>query len=171
MSTKILWAVAACLAVETVAFAQLPAPTGPAPKATGFASGSTLPPAKTAPPAPPPAIVELPNPIPVGVPYSGGHCDKCAQVPCVPEVKPKTKVIYSSVCREYCQPDRSCLDCILSKCGLSDDCDEAGGVTRSKTLLIKKVVPKCEPVPCCGPISGATIMSPTPRVSVYPTRP
>jgi hypothetical protein len=169
MSTKLFWAVAACLAVETVAFAQLPAPTAPAPKTGGFASGSALPPAKTAAPAPPPAIVELPNPVPVGVPYQGGICQKCPQVPCVPEVKPKTKVIYSSVCREYCQPERSCLDCLLSQCGLSDDCEEAGGVTRSKTLLVKKVVPKCEPV-LCGPVSAGTIMMP-PRVSVYPTHP
>jgi hypothetical protein len=165
MNTRVFCVVSACLLLGTVAFAQLPAPSK-----GGFASGSDGPPAKPVPPAPPPpAIIELPNPVPIGVPYQTGICQKCPQVPCIPEVKPKTKVIYSSVCREYCQADRSLLDLILSKCGLSDDCDDAGGISRSKTLLVKKVVPKCEPAPC-GPVSAGTIVLP-PRVSVYPTRP
>jgi hypothetical protein len=115
--------------------------------------------------------MELPNPVPIGVPTRGGLCEKCNQGPCVPEFKPKTKVIYSTICREYCQPERSLIDCILAKCGLDDDCEESSGVKRSKTLLVKKVVPKCETT-TCGPVNAAMIMTPPPpRISVYPTRP
>jgi hypothetical protein len=179
MTTRVFCAAAACLLTGTAAFAQLPAPTGPAPTKGGFASGSDVPPPKPAsggssPPAfaplSPPAIVELPNATPIGVPYKGGPCQKCNQEPCVPEFKPKTRVLYSTVCREYCLPERSFIDLILAKCGLDDECDEAEGVKHSKTLLVKKVVPKCEPAPC-APVNAAMMLPPPPRISVYPTRP
>jgi hypothetical protein len=164
----------AFLVTGTVAFAQLPAPTR-----GSFATGSDVLPPKPVPAAPlspaiaapQPVIMELPNPVPIGVPCKAGVCQKCTHEPCVPEFKPKTKVVYSTVCREYCLPERSLIDLIMAKCGMDDDCDEAEGVKRTKTLLVKKVVPKCESVPC-GPVNGAMILPPPPpRISVYPTRP
>lgn len=69
---------------------------------------------------------------------------KCAGPACTPEVKPAKKTVYSTVTREHCMASRSCFDMLLSCCGLGSDCDGPTGETRTKTLLVKKQVPKCE---------------------------
>ena len=69
---------------------------------------------------------------------------KCAGPPCTPEVKPAKKTVYLTVNRDFCVPNHSMFDKLLSLCGLADDCDGPSGETHTKTLLVKKQVPKCE---------------------------
>jgi hypothetical protein len=154
MNKKVIFAAALGLCIDAIAAAQLPTPTNSASRTTGFATG-------TSPPATMPTL-ELPAPTAVGVP--------CRPALCTPAAKPKTKTVYSTITREYCQPSRSLFDTILAKCGLLDDCDavEVSGETRTKTLLVKKAVPKCETP--ARPSADAAAIRP-PSVSVYPMRP
>jgi hypothetical protein len=102
-----------------------------------------------------PPVLPSPAPITTGATITGSvpggavvsDCcltTKCPRVPCTPEVKPVYKTVYGTTCREFCVPTCSLLDHLLSKCGLTHDGGECGGETRTKTLLVKKLVPKCE---------------------------
>lgn len=173
MKTKVLCAAAMFLMTGTLSTAQ--SPSLPTPSGSGFAAGSQASPAPKpiAPAMPLPTmssmqLMDLPSPTLVGVPCK----TTCHEKNCVPELKPKTRVVYSTVCRDYCLPSRSLVDLVLAKCGISDDCDEATGETRTKTLLVKKVVPKCD-APVCMPGDAAMLRTPgvPARISVYPTRP
>jgi hypothetical protein len=127
--------VAACLFAATAALAQTPAPTAPT-SGTLIVSGPVQP--------------------------SGGMCttgncltgtclfSKCEPgKPCTPVYAPAKKTVYSTVTREYCLANRSICDLLMRMCGMVDDCENAPtGETRTKTLLVKKLVPKCEEG-CC----------------------
>lgn len=130
MRSMLLPAVA-CLFAVTAARAQLPAPV-----------------------APPAGVPIVAGPVqPVGGTCGTGTClfSKCEPGrPCTPVLTPAKKTVYSAVTREYCQPSRSFCDILLRKCGLVDDCQTAEtGETRTKTLLVKKLVPKCDEG-CCS---------------------
>lgn len=65
---------------------------------------------------------------------------------CVVEMKPATKTVYGSVCKEYCRPTCS-LTSLFRWCWRDcGDCD--GGTVRTRNVLTKKIVPAC-PVPTC----------------------
>jgi hypothetical protein len=71
--------------------------------------------------------------------------------PCTPVYAPAKKTVYSAVTREYCLANRSICDLLMRKCGMVDDCENAPtGETRTKTLLVKKLVPKCDEGCCTG---------------------
>ena len=73
--------------------------------------------------------------------------------PCTPVYAPAKKTVYSCVTREYCLANRSLCDLLMRKCGMGDDCDNAPtGETRTRTLLVKKIVPKppCDEGCCTG---------------------
>jgi len=71
--------------------------------------------------------------------------------PCTPVYLPTKKTVYSTVTREYCLANRSLCDLLMWKCGMVDDCENAPtGETRTKTLLVKKLVPKCDDGCCTG---------------------
>jgi len=74
--------------------------------------------------------------------------------PCTPVYAPAKKTVYSTVTREYCLANRSICDLLMRKCGMVDDCDNAPtGETRTRTLLVKKIVPKpCDEGGCCSGI-------------------
>jgi hypothetical protein len=128
-------------------------------------------------PAPAPTVV---GPVVSGPVVSGaaaGDCclSKCARTPCTPEVKPVFKTVYATTTREFCVPSCSLFGHFLSKCGLADDCEECGGgETYCKTLLVKKLVPKCEEgcgackTPAPPPV---VVVAPVPVVPVAPVVP
>jgi len=124
--------------------------------------------------SPPPAAPILPEPVPVvGATVVSGSCltGKCAGgAPCVPEVKPAKKTVYSTVTREYCLPTHSFFDSLMKCCGMGDDCDGPTGETRTKTLLVKKQVPKCEQGcgTCKTGMPATTVIVPAPAVSTKP---
>src|SRR5262249_37496134 len=68
---------------------------------------------------------------------------------CTPVYAPAKKTVYASVTREYCLANRSLCDMLMRKCGMADDCEAPTGETRTKTLLVKKIVPKCDEGGCC----------------------
>src|SRR5262245_59218876 len=72
---------------------------------------------------------------------------------CTPVYAPAKKTVYSCITREYCLANRSLCDLLMRKCGMADDCDNAPtGETRTRTLLVKKIVPKppCDEGCCTG---------------------
>ena len=84
----------------------------------------------------------------------------CAPAPCpttqkicVTETKPTTKVVHSSVCKDYCIPHCG-LGCLFSHgCGgCGDDCGECNecGHVHTRHVLVKKFVPGCD-VKVCVP--------------------
>jgi hypothetical protein len=84
----------------------------------------------------------------------GGNClfsktEPCK--PCTPVYAPAKKTVYSTVTREYCLANRSICDLLMRKCGMVDDCESAPtGETRTRTLLVKKIVPKPCDEGCCN---------------------
>ncbi|HJZ90481.1 MAG TPA: hypothetical protein VKE40_06380 [Gemmataceae bacterium] len=123
---------AACLFAATTALAQPPVAT-----------------------LPPTGLPMVSGPVqPVGATSAVGSCftGKCGHgAPCTPEFKPGKKTVYSTVTRDICLPSRSFCDILLKKCCLSDDCESAPtGETRTKTLLVKKLVPNCDEGCCAG---------------------
>jgi hypothetical protein len=122
---------AACLFAATAAPAQTPAPV-----------------------APPQGVPTVAGPVQTGGTCLTGGClfGKCEPCkPCTPVFAPAKKTVYATVTREYCQPCCSFCDLLWKKCGLADDCEAAPtGETRTKTLLVKKLVPKCDEG-CCTP--------------------
>jgi hypothetical protein len=65
---------------------------------------------------------------------------------CVVEMKPATKAVYGSVCKEYCLPKCSLMSLF---CWCCSDCADCGcGTVRTRNVLTKKTVPTC-PVPTC----------------------
>jgi hypothetical protein len=78
-------------------------------------------------------------------------CPK-AQMICVTEKRPTTKIVYSSVCKEYCIPHcslRSLLHSCCSGCGECTDCQECGQV-HTRHVLVKKSARGCD-VNVCVP--------------------
>jgi hypothetical protein len=77
-------------------------------------------------------------------------CGKCCDSPgkiCVSEPKPTTKTVYSSMCKEYCQPRIYLLGWIKELC--DDDCANGNcGDVRTVRVLIKRTVPG-PTVPAC----------------------
>jgi hypothetical protein len=75
-----------------------------------------------------------------------------AQMICVTEKRPTTKVVYSSVCKNYCIPHCG-LHCLFSSnccgCGENTECQECGHV-HTRHVLVKKFVPGCD-VNVCVP--------------------
>jgi hypothetical protein len=65
---------------------------------------------------------------------------------CVVEMRPTTKVVYDSVCKEYCLPHCSLLDLIRGCCGhcAGGEC----GPVRVRRVLVKKTVPGPERPQC-----------------------
>ena len=122
---------AACLFTATAGLAQMPVPTAP-PREPLIVSGPVQP-AECA-----PCVI------------SSCVLGKCEHgKPCTPVVTLAKKTVYSTVTREYCQPSRSFCDILMRKCGLVDDCETGEtGETRTKTLLVKKLAPKCDEG-CC----------------------
>jgi hypothetical protein len=123
-------------------------------------------------PPPSPLLMSVPS-YPLPSSPTGCLTNKCAtEKPCcTPEVKPAKKTVYSSVTREYCLPTRSILDTLLAKCGLSDECEGPVGEPHTKTLLVKKVVTKCEEPACAVPGSKIIEMPAIPqRISTIPQR-
>jgi hypothetical protein len=137
---------AACLLAATAALAQAPAPV--------------------APPAGAPVVVGPVQPgngtCTTGTCLTGGCLSGCLSgnclfsksepcKPCTPVYAPAKKTVYSTVTREYCLANRSICDLLMRKCGMVDDCENAPtGETRTKTLLVKKLVPKCDEGCCTG---------------------
>ena len=109
-----------------------------------------------------PVLVEMP----AKVTCLPGKCDR---PPCTPETKSAKKTVYTTVTREFCVPSRSLFDVILAKCGMADDCDGPSGETRTKTLLVKKQVPKC--VEACETCKTTLAPAPTMSVPVVPAKP
>ena len=123
---------AACLFTATAALAQMPVPNAP-PSEPLMVSGPVQPAACA------PCVIS---------PCVLGKCEHGK--PCTPVVTLAKKTVYSTVTREYCQPCRSFCDLVLRKCGLQEDCETGPtGETRSKTLLVKKLIPKCDEG-CCS---------------------
>ncbi len=94
--------------------------------------------------------------LPPGMPLP--DCPGCLSgKQCVSECRPTTKVVYSSVVKEYCWPGVSLVDWFFGKCGL--DCDVSHCQLHTKRILVKKVVPgPCRPTcvlkdaaPCPAP--------------------
>jgi len=71
-------------------------------------------------------------------------CDKMKV--CAVELKPVTKVVYGSLCKEYCPPKCSLSGLFHWCCRDCGGCD--CGTVRTRNVLTKKVVPAC-PVPTC----------------------
>jgi hypothetical protein len=120
-----------------------------------------------------PVKAQTPVPVP-GAPAPGpdearaGACCGPAPKVCVVELQRTTKVVYGSVCKEYCVPKCSLLDLFRGCCGCAGGCC---GEVRVRQVLTKKVVsgpckPKCvlkEQAPCnpCpGGKSGPAIVPP-----------
>lgn len=167
MRHRICGAVAlALLAAAPAVRAQQPPVGGPgtgpvtAPPAAsgGFASDVVPAQANTTPAQPAPTPLPAPTPAPgnerpggtpggagVGSPVAAGGPKVCVR-----EMKATTRVVYTSVCKEYCLPYGTCLWDSLFGCG---DCDEGGcekcGPVRTRSVLVKKVVPGPE-VPTCA---------------------
>jgi hypothetical protein len=88
-------------------------------------------------------------------------------------VKPVFKTVYATTTREFCVPSCSLLDHLLSTCGLADDCEECGGgETHTRTLLVKKLVPKCEEAcgTCKTPAPPPVVVAPLPVVPTVPAK-
>ncbi len=70
-------------------------------------------------------------------------CKVCIAVP-----KKNTKVVYSSVCHDYCLP-KCTLRCLFGHgchdCG--DGCETCGKV-KTRHVLVKKIVPACDTKDC-----------------------
>jgi len=139
---SIILSAAVCLCTAAASPAQAPTPVVP-----------------VTPTLPDPALV-------VSGPDIGGHCLQskcCGGAPCTPEVKVVKKTVYSCVSREYCLPTCSLFSQLMKCCGMADDCDCSTGETRTKTLLVKKLVPKCDEG--CG---TCLTPAPSPPVVVAP---
>jgi hypothetical protein len=116
------------------------------------------------------------------------HCNPptCLPAPCVPETcktcvsvpKHNTKVVHSSVCKDYCLPHCG-LSCLSHGCNdCQDGCGPCGRV-RTRHVLTKKFVPDCDttqcvvqesPAPvCCG---SAPVYMPAPsKAESIPVKP
>lgn len=67
---------------------------------------------------------------------------------CAIEMKPTTKVVYGSICKEYCRPNCCIGDFFRACCGTKcSDCGNCGAPHTTKVLM-KKVVPGPD-VPVC----------------------
>lgn len=119
--------------------------------------------------APAPAPACLPEPCP------------STQKICVTETRPTTKVVYSSVCKDYCLPHCG-LGCLFShNCsGCGEECGECKecGKVRTRHVLVKKFVPGCDVKVCvpkevpCAPPCGSVIVTPAPaKVEPIPVKP
>ncbi|MDB5307899.1 MAG: hypothetical protein JWO38_2101 [Gemmataceae bacterium] len=64
---------------------------------------------------------------------------------CVIEMRPTTRTVYTSVCKDYCRYDGSILGIIRRCCGTGGDCPCE---MKTRTILIKKIVPGPD-VPVC----------------------
>jgi len=82
------------------------------------------------------------GPVIPAVALSSHHAvEACPDKICVTEMKATTKTVHNSVCKEYCLPHRSLLSILKSCCGLDDGaCGECGEV-RTRSVLVKKIVP------------------------------
>jgi len=133
---------AACLLAATAVLAQAPAPAAPAAGA----------PIVVSPAQPTNGTCGISSCL-TGTCFSG-NCLFSKSEPCkacTPVYAPAKKTVYSTVTREYCLANRSICDLIMRKCGMADDCENAPtGETRTKTLLVKKLVPKCDEGCCTG---------------------
>ena len=62
---------------------------------------------------------------------------------CVTEPKKNTKVVYSSIQKEYCVPQCSIFSWFGNRCGCEGTCEK-----RTRNVLVKKVVPACDTTHC-----------------------
>ncbi len=62
---------------------------------------------------------------------------------CVTEPKKNTKVVYSSIQKEYCVPQCSVFSWFGKSCGCEGTCEK-----KTKNVLVKKVVPACDTSHC-----------------------
>ena len=137
---------AACLLAATASLAQTPAPAN-LPAGVPIVAGPVQP------------VCGTSGSCMSGSSVSGGCFSGCclfgkneACKACTPVYAPAKKTVYSSVTREYCLANRSICDLLMQKCGMGNDCESAPtGQTRTRTLLVKKIVPKppCDEGGCC----------------------
>jgi hypothetical protein len=135
--------------------------------------------------------VSVPQP-PASIASAGAPACGTAKV-CVMEPKPTTKVVYDSVCKDYCVPRCCSLFGLLRSCtGFGDEC-KSGGCggggcgdceLRTRRVLVKKVVPDCDKptcvlkdapagAACCLPVPVVTapVVLPPSQVVPYPVPP
>lgn len=67
----------------------------------------------------------------------------CKNTVCVTEPKKNTKIVYSSVCKEYCVQHCSLLSWFGGECGCGDACEK-----RTRNVLVKKKIPACDTTQC-----------------------
>ncbi len=78
---------------------------------------------------------------------SGAQPPPAGVTVCVYEPQKTTKVVYASVCKEYCAADYSPL-AVLRRCLGHDPCDGPCTAPRTKTVLVKKTVPGPDKLAC-----------------------
>ena len=90
---------------------------------------------------------------------------------CAIEMKPTTRTVYTSVCKDYCRYDGSILAIIRRCCGKGGDCPCE---MKSRNILVKKIVPGPD-VPYCvakegvGGCAACQLAAPRPTPGAVPT--
>ncbi len=94
---------------------------------------------------------------------------------CVTEPKPTTRVVYDSVCKEYCAPRCCSVLGLIRRCfGLEEECDSGGCgdcELRTRSVLVKKVVPGPDVPTCVLKDAAACAPGPARPAILAPTMP